>query len=234
MGELTSGEVSLAMFGDMRGRYDSFVKANKKLPTEIHTVKGGADYVTLLVFDNMVERFDKFVTANKRKPSEIHIINVSSKRCAVSTTFIRQPNNWTCGVTTIRMIASRHGLKPTYQWVVNQTGANSGNGTGHVGFRHALKDLGFTSEISVYRKDYSWAKIKQLISEGYDVACNIMTGGLSGWSGNWAHWVLLQCVDNDYVWINDPDKGAMIRHDISTMNACLDHNNNPDFIIAKK
>ena len=237
MGELTSGSVSLKVFTDMKTRYDNWIKLpeNKgKLPSKIYTVKGGTNYVSLKEFDSMVGRYDQFVIANKRKPEEIHIIEVTTKVCNVSTTFMMQPNNWTCGVTCIRMIASRHGLKPTYQWVVNHTMANSNNGTGHIGFRQTLHDLGFKSQVSVYRKDYSWSKIKQLIGQGYDVAVNLMTGGLGGWSGNWAHWVLVQCVDDNYVWINDPDKGAKIRHDISTMNSCMDHNPNPDFIIAKK
>jgi len=76
MGELTSGEISNAMFHDMRNRYNAWVNdpAHKgDLPTEIYTVKGGKNYVLLHVFDNMVERFDAFVRANGREPGEISI-----------------------------------------------------------------------------------------------------------------------------------------------------------------
>jgi hypothetical protein len=159
----------------------------------------------------------------------------STKVCSPATTFIMQPNNWTCGVTVLRMIGSRHGSIPSYDNVVRVAGSNPNNGTGHVGMRAVLLNLmGFKSAVSVYRSQLSLNDARQKLREGFDVAINLMTGGLSGWGGNWPHWVLVQCIDDDYVWINDPDRGAMIRHDRSTIESCMDHNSNPDFIIAKK
>jgi hypothetical protein len=42
-----------------------------------------------------------------------------------------QPNNYTCGVTCLRMAASRHGLNPKYDTVIAITGFNPVDGTGH-------------------------------------------------------------------------------------------------------
>jgi hypothetical protein len=36
-----------------------------------------------------------------------------------------------------------------------------------------------------------WNDIKSRLKAGYQVMCNIMIGGLSGWTGSYPHWVLL-------------------------------------------
>lgn len=55
----------------------------------------------------------------------------STKVCSPATTFMMQPNNYTCGVTCLRMAASKHGLNPKYETVMALTGCNPTNGTGH-------------------------------------------------------------------------------------------------------
>jgi hypothetical protein len=159
----------------------------------------------------------------------------STKVCSLATTMIMQPNNYTCGVTVLRMIGSRHGSIPSYKDVMKYTGCNPVDGTGHSGMKNTLINLmKFSSAKSYYRSELSLDDVRQKIREGYDVAINLKTGGLSGWGGDWPHWELVQCIDDDYVWFNDPDRGPMIRHDRSTVESCMDHNSNPDFIIAKK
>ncbi len=158
-----------------------------------------------------------------------------TKFCSGKTTQIMQPNNYTCGVTCLRMAGSRHGKIPAYNDVMKITGCNPTNGTGHKGMIACLTQLmGYSSAVSVYRKDLPLDQLKKKITEGYDVFINLMTGDLSGWGGDWPHWVLEQCIDNASMWIDDPDRGANIRHDISTMLDCMDRNGNPDYILAKK
>jgi hypothetical protein len=73
-GELTSGSVTIAVFQDMRNRYNAYVKANQgKLPTKIYTVKGGSNYVLLVVFDDMVSRHDVYVKNNGHEPTIVYI-----------------------------------------------------------------------------------------------------------------------------------------------------------------
>jgi hypothetical protein len=60
MGQITSGSIAVAMFQDMRNRYNIWVKANSgKLPLIIRTIKNGPNFVALHTFDIMVAWFDK-------------------------------------------------------------------------------------------------------------------------------------------------------------------------------
>ena len=251
MGQLTSGNIIKSIFKDMRNRYNLYVDKYKQLPKIIYTVKGGNNYVSLPYFDVMVQNFDEYSRVYKIEPSTIEItLRVKSfkttpqptpiptgKICSPATTFMFQINNWTCGVFCLRMIGSRYGSIPDYQKVVDMAGSNPNNGTGHIGMRKVLLNMmGFKSAVSLYRNVLNLDQAREKIKEGYDVLINLKTGGMSGWVDypGYPHWVLVQCIDNNYVWINDPDRGASIRHDRYTIEKCMDNNSNPDFIIAKK
>lgn len=73
MTKLTSGNVKLATFNDMRNRYNIYVKNYKKLPAMVFLVKNGMDYVPLNYFDVMVANYDKYVKAKGTEPSTIEI-----------------------------------------------------------------------------------------------------------------------------------------------------------------
>jgi hypothetical protein len=100
-------------------------------------------------------------------------------------------------------------------------------------FYKIFKGNGIAYAESFYRNDLSLDDSRQKIRECYDVYINLKTGGLSGWGGNWPHWELLQCIDDNYVLFDDPDLGPMIRHDRSTVEKCMYANSNPDIILAK-
>lgn len=73
MTQLTSGNVTLAVFNDMRTRYNNYVAANNALPNIIYTVSGGQDYVTLQYFDVMVQNKDSYVRAYGTEPNTVEI-----------------------------------------------------------------------------------------------------------------------------------------------------------------
>jgi len=73
MAQLTGGAVSLAVFNDMRARYNAYVLKNKSLPDKIYTVSGGSDYVSLEYFDVMVANKDRYGAAYNKEPETIWI-----------------------------------------------------------------------------------------------------------------------------------------------------------------
>jgi len=172
----------------------------------------------------------------------------STKACNKTTPFIHQPNDYTCGVTCLDMAAKRHGLNPNWNTIIAITGCNPSNGTGHgtkgsdgkwkdgmKGYITSTKGMNLKYAESFYRKDMSLDDLRQKIREGYDVYINLMTGPLDGYVKypGYPHWVLVQCIDDDFVYINDPDRGVMIKQRRSDMEKGMDLNGNPDSIIAK-
>ncbi len=72
-GSLTKGNIKLAMFNDMRVRYNAYVAKNKSLPNKIATISGGNSYILLKYFDIMVANKDAYVKYYKKEPASIEI-----------------------------------------------------------------------------------------------------------------------------------------------------------------
>ena len=114
MSELTNGSVTLAVFTDMRNRYNAYVKANNSLPDKIYTKTGGSDYVILTTFDDMVSRYDKYVTTHGgEKPSLIYIVKPLNKP-ALIISLEKLLNGTINGITDFYGLIQQHGKYSYY------------------------------------------------------------------------------------------------------------------------
>lgn len=118
-----------------------------------------------------------------------------------------QPNNWTCGIATATMAAACYGLSPGWNWLINISGANPTNGTGHTGMKAIFNNLGPFNIIDEPFNKNGWSGVANNYDKGYNLLINYMTGPLPGWRGNWPHWSFAVGVDDNNIYVECPEHG---------------------------
>lgn len=116
----------------------------------------------------------------------------------------RQPNNYTCGPTSLSMCSQILGKETSISAFSNSC-YTTGNGTSPSNLMSGARKLGF----KVTPIGRSYAAVKKAIDEGKPVVAHVMTKTMRclGWQGNYGHYVTIYDYDNGYYHVADPMKG---------------------------
>lgn len=118
--------------------------------------------------------------------------------------WLRQPNSYTCGPTSLAMCSQILG-KPVSISAFSNACYTTGNGTSPANLIAGAKKLGF----KVTQISRNISGVSNAIESGKPVIAHIMTGGVycGGWQGNYGHYIVIYEWNDDYYYIADPTKG---------------------------
>ena len=118
--------------------------------------------------------------------------------------WLRQPNNYTCGPTSLAMCSQILG-KPTSISAFSNACYTTGNGTSPANLIAGAKKLGF--KLTQIPRNING--VKAAIDSGKPVVAHVMTKTMTcaGWQGNYGHYVVIYDYGTVYYYVADPMKG---------------------------
>lgn len=118
--------------------------------------------------------------------------------------WLRQPNNYTCGPTSLAMCSQILGNPKSISAFANACSTTQ-NGTAPSNLIAGARQLGF--KLTEIPRNVSG--VSKAIESGKPVIAHVMTGTMSclGWQGNYGHYVVIYEWNDSVYYVADPMKG---------------------------